>query len=165
MPLSTLPICTDRSLSDHVALTAADEQRTPWPAVLPGTGSKSASGREAAETTPAGSLQQPGSGLHAGQSAYGGGSTGQRTTPWSGASARPQDYSVPRFHEMEVSRSLLLNPPVLIAADLMHNIHSACVLQGFVGCTSRLSCELLSCLDPCVCLRARTTMASLGLML
>ncbi len=88
----------------------ADEQRTPWPAVLPSTNSKSALGRIAAETTPAGSLQQPGSILHAGQSAYGGGSTGQRTTPWSGASARPQDYSVPRFHEMEVSSSLLLNP-------------------------------------------------------
>jgi len=112
LPFSALPICTDRSLSDHVALTAADEQQTPWPAVLPGSGSKSASGRKAAETTPAGSLQQSGSGLHAGQSAYGGGSTGQRSTPWSAASAQPQDYSVPRFHEMEVSSSLLLNTPV-----------------------------------------------------
>jgi len=125
LPLSTLPICTDRSLSDHVVLTAADEQRTPWPAVLPGTSSKSASGRIAAETTPAGSLQQAGSGLHAGQSAFGGGSTGQRSTPWSGASAHPQDYSVPRFQEMEVSISLLSSSPVPIAADLMHNICSS----------------------------------------
>ena len=112
LPLSTLPICTKGCLPDHVALTAADEQRTPWPAILPGIGSKSSSGREAAETTLAGSLERPGSGLHSGQSAFGGGSTGQRSTPWSGASARPQDYSVPRFHEMEVSSSLLLNPPV-----------------------------------------------------
>ena len=98
--------------SSPSALTAADKQQTPWPAVLPGSGSKSASGRIAAETTPAGSLQQPGSGLHAGQSAYGGGSTGQRTTPWSHPCAQPQDHSVPRFHEMEVSSSLLLNPSV-----------------------------------------------------
>ncbi|KAL0051270.1 hypothetical protein WJX82_004530 [Trebouxia sp. C0006] len=97
----------------------ADEQRTPWPAVLPGTGSKSASGSIAAETPPAGSLQQAGSGLHAGQSAYGGGSTGQGTTPWSGASARPQDYSVPRFHEMEVQTGRSLqNSPAPSMADV-----------------------------------------------
>ncbi|KAA6426545.1 MAG: hypothetical protein FRX49_03655 [Trebouxia sp. A1-2] len=113
-------VCDDMDVDGYQDFSDdADEQQTPWPAVLPGSGTKSASGRIAAETTPAGSRQQPSSGLHAGQSAHGGGSTGQRNTAWSDTSERPQDYSAPRFHEMEVQTGRSLqNSPAPSMADV-----------------------------------------------
>ncbi|KAL0026399.1 hypothetical protein WJX79_006459 [Trebouxia sp. C0005] len=113
-------VCDDMDIDGYQDFSDdADEQQTPWPAVLPGSGTKSASGRIAAETTPAGSRQQPSSGLHAGQSAHGGGSTGQRNTAWSDTSERPQDYSAPRFHEMEVQTGRSLqNSPAPSMADV-----------------------------------------------
>lgn len=92
---------------DADMMQAAEQQQMPSPAVGPGSSSRAAPDEGGAEeATPAGSLQQTGRGLHVGMSAYSGGSTGPHDTPWSAGSDPPQGYSVPRFHEMEVSTGL-----------------------------------------------------------
>ncbi len=94
----------------------------PSPAVMPGSSSKGTPANRAEEATPTGE-QHHASGLHVGLSAYGTGSTGQRSTPWSAASHQPQDYSMPQFHEMEVSFDLLLDADCSLQHFIYASLH------------------------------------------